>query len=87
MADIARLPPLKPESIDPKIKAQALHWLIELECAESIDALWPQFQTWLCAAPANRQMYLWVERCWHEVGTLMDVAFGRRRLSGGEIRR
>ena len=47
-----------------RVRAAAARWLIELESAESIDAIWPQFDAWLCEHPSHRKAYLRIERTW-----------------------
>lgn len=53
-----------------RVRAAAARWLIELESAESIDAIWPQFDAWLREDPSHRKAYLRIERTWRALDDL-----------------
>ena len=55
------------------VKAAASKWLIELETAPSIEAIWPEFQAWLLQDPEHKEMYLRLERAWHALDGLKTV--------------
>ncbi len=63
--------PATPGVIDPQIKQQAIEWLVSLDSPEHIYERWRGFQAWLKERPEHREMYLWVERTWHEAGILV----------------
>ena len=53
-----------------RMRAAAAKWLIELESAESIDAIWPEFDTWLRENPEHQKTYLRIERTWRALDDL-----------------
>lgn len=53
-----------------RIRAAASKWLIELETAPSVEAIWPQFQAWLREDPEHKIVYLRMERAWHALDVL-----------------
>jgi ferric-dicitrate binding protein FerR (iron transport regulator) len=55
---------------DPRIKAEAARWLIELDTAEDAGAVWPHFEAWIRQDDEHRKAYARVERAWH---TLEDL--------------
>jgi len=52
-----------------KVDAAAAQWLIELETADRIEQLWPDFQVWLAQDPRHRAAFLRVE----EAGRRLDA--------------
>ena len=53
-----------------RMRAAAAKWLIELESAESIDAIWPEFDAWLREDPEHKKTYLRIERTWRALDDL-----------------
>lgn len=53
-----------------RMRAAAARWLIELEFAESIDAIWPQFDAWLRENPEHQKTYLRIEKTWRALDGL-----------------
>lgn len=53
-----------------RVRAAAARWLIELESAESIDAIWPRFDAWLREDPSHEEAYLRIERTWRALDGL-----------------
>lgn len=53
-----------------RVRAAAARWLIELESAESVDAIWPQFDAWLREDPSHQKAYLRIERTWRALDGL-----------------
>jgi ferric-dicitrate binding protein FerR (iron transport regulator) len=52
------------------MRAAAAKWLIELESAESIDAIWPEFDAWLRENPEHQKTYLRIETTWRALDDL-----------------
>jgi ferric-dicitrate binding protein FerR (iron transport regulator) len=73
------------------VRAAAAKWLIELECADSIEDIWPQFDIWLREDPRHRETYLRVERTWRALDSLRDSwqeeRAAREKRSVASIRR
>lgn len=59
--------------IAPEIKAAACRWLVELETAESLDEIWPKFQSWLQLSSEHEAAYLRVEEAWHALESLRHM--------------
>jgi len=53
-----------------RVRAAAARWLIELELAESIDAIWPRFDAWLRENPEHQRTYLRIEKTWRALDGL-----------------
>jgi ferric-dicitrate binding protein FerR (iron transport regulator) len=53
-----------------RVRAAAARWLIELESAESIGAIWPQFDAWLREDPEHQKTYIRIERTWRALDGL-----------------
>ena len=53
-----------------RVRAAAARWLIELESAESIDAIWPRFDAWLREDPEHQKTYIRIERTWRALDGL-----------------
>ena len=71
-------------------KEAAADWLVELETAESVGEIWPDFQAWIQQNPEHEAAYLQLERAWHALDGLLsgssvegvagsNLAFGIRR--------
>lgn len=60
----------------PYIRCEAARWIVELDTAEKIEDLWPQFELWLNEKPEHRAAFLRVERGWR---ALEDLAAHYRR--------
>ena len=56
--------------INSRMREAAAKWLIELESAESIDAIWPEFDAWLRENPEHQKTYLRIERTWRALDDL-----------------
>jgi ferric-dicitrate binding protein FerR (iron transport regulator) len=59
--------------IPPDITAAACRWLVELETAESLDEIWPKFESWLHQNPEHEAAYLRVEQAWHDFEALRQM--------------
>jgi transmembrane sensor len=56
----------------PTARQQAARWLTELDTSERIEALWPEFETWLNASPEHREAYHRAELARCELEILRD---------------
>jgi ferric-dicitrate binding protein FerR (iron transport regulator) len=61
---------------DPEIRAAAAYWLIELDTAEHIEEVFPEFEKWVAQSAEHRDAYRKVERAWR---ALEDVRTAYRR--------
>jgi transmembrane sensor len=57
----------------PKIRDEAVEWLIILETSEQFEEHWPAFAAWLDQSPEHRFAYVDVERAWHASVALKDL--------------
>jgi ferric-dicitrate binding protein FerR (iron transport regulator) len=50
--------------ISTQVKAEAARWLIELDTADHVEDLWPEFEAWINQHPTHRRAFVRVERAW-----------------------
>lgn len=55
-------------SID--LLSEAARWLVELETAERVEDIWPEFDHWFQASMAHRVAYARVRRAWLQVANV-----------------
>ncbi len=51
-----------------EVLSEATRWLIELEAAERLDDVWPEFDNWFQASAAHRAAYAKVRGAWAKSG-------------------
>ena len=52
-----------------EVLSEATRWLIELEAAERLEDVWPEFDDWFQASAAHRAAYVKVRGAWAKLGT------------------
>ena len=51
-----------------EVLSEATRWLVELEAAERLEDVWPEFDDWFQASAAHRAAYEKVRSVWASVG-------------------